>query len=115
MFAPSLQRSAAATEAMYLLARYVFEHLGFRRYEWKLNDLNAPSHRAARRLGFVYEGTFRRHMVVKGRNRDTAWYAMVEEEWVDRKRELEGWLGEGNFDERGVQKRRLEDFRRHDV
>ena len=76
VYSPALQRTAAATEVQYLMARYVFDELGYRRYEWKCNALNAPSMRAAKRLGFTYEGTFRQHMIIKGRNRDTAWFAM---------------------------------------
>lgn len=111
LYAPALQRTPAATEVQYLLARYVFETLGFRRYEWKCNDLNGPSKRAAGRLGFVYEGLFRRHMVLKGRSRDTAWFSVVDEEWEGVKRGFEGWLDEGNFDGEGRQRRRLEEFR----
>lgn len=111
LFAPTLQRTPAATEAMYLLARYVFETLGFRRYEWKCNALNEPSRRAAARLGFVYEGTFRQHMIARGRNRDTAWFAMLDGEWPGVKGAMEGWLDEGNFDEQGKQRRRLEEFK----
>ena len=102
-----LQRTAAATEAMYLLARYAFEHLGYRRYEWKCNSLNAPSRRAAERLGFTFEGIFRQHMIVKGNNRDTAWYSMLDSEWPDRKEKLEAWLRPENFDDDGVQRHRL--------
>lgn len=109
LYTPVLQRTPAATEAMYLLARYVFETLGFRRYEWKCNDLNAPSKRAAIRLGFVYEGTFRQHMIAKGRNRDTAWYGMLDSDWPEIKRKMEEWLHEDNFDDDGSQKRKLED------
>ena len=81
MYTPAMQRTAGATEAQYLFARYVFDELGYRRYEWKCNDLNAPSKRAARRFGFSFEGVFRQHMIVKGRNRDTAWFAMLDGEW----------------------------------
>ena len=81
VYSPVLQRTAAATEAQYLMARYVFDDLRYRRYEWKCNALNAPSMRAAKRLGFTYEGTFRQHMIVKGRNRDTAWYRYLDHEW----------------------------------
>ncbi|KAI1081115.1 putative acetyltransferase, GNAT family [Whalleya microplaca] len=111
MYTAALQRTAAATEAMYLLARHAFEDLGFRRYEWKCNALNAPSRRAALRLGFVFEGVFRKHMLVKGRNRDTAWYSMIDDEWPDAKKAMEAWLDPGNFDEEGRQRRRLEEFR----
>lgn len=104
MFSPALQRTQAATEAMFLMARHVFEDLGYRRYEWKCNALNAPSRRAAERFGFTYEGVFRQHMVVKGQNRDTAWYSMLDGEWPARKRAFEAWLAEENFDADGQQK-----------
>lgn len=110
LYAPVLQRTPAATEVQLLLATYVFETLRFRRYEWKCNALNGPSVRAAKRLGFTYEGTFRQHMIVKGRSRDTAWFSMVDGEWARVKRGFEGWLAEENF-EGGVQKRRLEEVR----
>jgi RimJ/RimL family protein N-acetyltransferase len=111
LFTPALQGTTAATEAMYLMARHAFEDLGYRRYEWKCNALNAPSRRAAVRLGFTFEGVFRQHMIVKGRNRDTAWYAMLDREWPDIKAAFEAWLDRGNFDETGRQRRRLEDIR----
>jgi RimJ/RimL family protein N-acetyltransferase len=104
MFAVGLQRSRAATEAMYLLARYVFDELGYRRYEWKCNALNIPSRRAALRLGFTFEGVFRQHMIVKGRNRDTAWFSMLDSEWPSRKCEFERWFDTSNFDDDGRQK-----------
>ncbi|KAI5860234.1 putative acetyltransferase, GNAT family [Durotheca rogersii] len=112
MYSPQLQRTPAATDAMYLLARHAFEDLGYRRYEWKCHSLNAPSRRAALRLGFTYEGLFRKHFVVKGRNRDTAWYAMVDDEWPSIKQALESWLDPANFDAEGKQRKRLEEFRR---
>ncbi|WAO91662.1 N-acetyltransferase domain-containing protein [Fusarium falciforme] len=108
LYSPTLQRTPCATEAMYLLASYVFETLGFRRYEWKCNDLNAPSRRAAVRLGFTYEGTFRQHMIAKGRNRDTAWYSMLDWEWSATRRGFKQWLDPSNFDAEGKQKRKLE-------
>ena len=111
LFAPALQATTGATEAMYLMARHAFEDLGYRRYEWKCNDLNAPSKRAAVRLGFTFEGVFRQHMIIKGRNRDTAWYSMLDSEWPSRKAAFEAWLAPGNFDAAGRQKRRLEDLR----
>ena len=111
VYTPLLQRTAAATEAQYLMARYVFEDLRYRRYEWKCNALNAPSRRAAERLGFTYEGTFRQHMIVKGRNRDTAWFAMTDGDWLAAKAAFEAWLAPDNFDEGGAQKRGLADFR----
>ena len=111
VYTPLLQRTAAATEAQYLMARYVFDELHYRRYEWKCNALNAPSRRAAERLGFTYEGTFRQHMIVKGRNRDTAWYAMTDGDWPAVKAAFEAWLQPENFDAGGAQKRGLADFR----
>lgn len=107
LLAPALQRTTAATEAMYLMARHVFDDLGYRRYEWKCNARNEPSRRAAERLGFRFEGIFRQHMVVKGQNRDTAWFAMLNHEWPARRRAFEAWLEPGNFDEEGRQKRSL--------
>ncbi|MBL8806711.1 MAG: GNAT family N-acetyltransferase [Rhodospirillales bacterium] len=101
---PALQRTPASTEAQYLMARHVFETLGYRRYEWKCNNLNEPSKRAAQRLGFSYEGLFRQHMIVKGRNRDTAWYSMLDREWPARKAAFESWLDPSNFDAAGAQK-----------
>jgi RimJ/RimL family protein N-acetyltransferase len=108
---PALQRTTAATEAMYLMARHIFEELGYRRYEWKCNALNEPSRRAALRLGFSFEGVFRQHMVIKGANRDTAWFAMLDSEWPARKRAFAQWLAPENFDESGKQRLSLEDFR----
>jgi RimJ/RimL family protein N-acetyltransferase len=108
-----LQRTAAATEAMYLMARHIFEDLGYRRYEWKCNALNEPSRSAALRLGFSFEGIFRQHMIVKGLNRDTAWFAMLDSEWPARKRAFEEWLDPSNFDEEGRQKTRLNAARKH--
>ncbi|KAK7183270.1 hypothetical protein DPSP01_011787 [Paraphaeosphaeria sporulosa] len=111
LYAPSLQRTPAATEVQYLFASYVFDTLHFRRYEWKCNDLNKPSMKAAKRLGFRYEGTFRQHMIARGRNRDTAWFSIVDGEWEGVREAFEGWLEERNFDEGGRQKKRLEEFR----
>jgi RimJ/RimL family protein N-acetyltransferase len=102
-FSPLLQRTPAATEAMYLMMRRVFE-LGYRRYEWKCDALNAPSRRAAQRFGFSYEGVFRQAIVTKGRNRDTAWYACVDRDWPALKAAFEQWLAPGNFDQRGDQR-----------
>lgn len=93
-----LKRSRAATEAHYLVARYVFERLGYRRYEWKCNALNAASRRAAERLGFTFEGLFRQHMIVRGRNRDTAWFSMLDSEWPALKARFERWLAPENFE-----------------
>jgi RimJ/RimL family protein N-acetyltransferase len=103
-YTTSLSRSAAATEAMYLMAKHIFEDLNYRRYEWKCNALNAPSRRAALRLGFSFEGIFRQHMIQKGRNRDTAWFAMLDHEWPARKARFETWLRPENFDESGRQR-----------
>ena len=108
IYTRALQRSRGATEAMYLLARYVFEDLGYRRYEWKCNALNEPSRRAALRLGFSFEGVFRQHMIIKGQNRDTAWFSMLDSEWAARKRAFERWLEETNFDSEGNQITRLD-------
>lgn len=98
----ALKRSAKATEAMYLLAKNAFE-LGYRRYEWKCNALNAPSIAAAERLGFSFEGVFRNAIVIKGRNRDTAWFAFTDEDWVGIRSAMETWLDESNFDADGKQ------------
>ncbi|HEY4365044.1 MAG TPA: GNAT family protein [Bryobacteraceae bacterium] len=110
LYAPSFQRTAGATEAMYLMARHAFEELGCRRYEWKCNAENERSRRAAQRLGFTFEGIFRQHMMVKGRNRDTAWYSMLDSEWPARRASFEGWLEPSNFDEQGRQKAPLSAF-----
>jgi len=107
LFSPSLQRTRAATEAMYLMAGHAFDRLGYRRYEWKCNAGNLPSRRAAARVGFTFEGIFRQHMVVKGRSRDTAWFAMLDHEWPARKRAFEAWLDPANFDENGKQLKSL--------
>lgn len=111
LYSPKLQRTPLATEVQYLLARYAFEELGNRRYEWKCNSLNEPSRRAALRFGFTFEGVFRQHMIVKGRNRDTAWFAMTDHEWPSRKAAFEAWLAPANFDGEGRQKKKLEAFR----
>jgi RimJ/RimL family protein N-acetyltransferase len=104
LYSPALQRTPLGTEAQYLLARYVFEELGYRRYEWKCDALNAASRRAALRYGFVYEGIFRQYMIVKGRNRDNAWYSMIDSEWPERRKSFERWLAPENFDKDGRQK-----------
>jgi len=106
-FAPPLQRTRAATEAIYLMSRHVFDDLGYRRLEWKCNALNEASVRAARRFGFTYEGTFRQHMVVKGRNRDTAWFALLDREWPAVRAAFERWLAPDNFDAAGRQRASL--------
>ena len=107
-FGVGLRRTTAATETIFLLARNVFDELGYRRLEWKCNALNAGSRRAAERFGFTFEGIFRHHQVVKGRNRDTAWYAIVDDEWPAIRRAYEAWLAPENFDGEGRQRRRLE-------
>jgi RimJ/RimL family protein N-acetyltransferase len=107
VYSPALQRTPLGTEAQYLLARYIFETLGYRRYEWKCNALNAPSRRAAVRYGFVFEGILRRHMIAKNRNRDTAYYSMLDSEWPARKAAFERWLAPENFDAEGKQKMSL--------
>ena len=111
LYTPALQQTRGATEAMYLMARHAFEDLGYRRYEWKCNALNAPSRRAALRLGFSFEGIFRQHMIVKGRNRDTAWFSMLDHEWPRAKAAFEAWLGDDNFNEDGSQKQSLASLR----
>jgi RimJ/RimL family protein N-acetyltransferase len=103
----AIARSRVATEAFYLHARYVFETLGYRRFEWKCNDRNAPSKRAATRFGFTFEGLFRQHMWIKGANRDTAWFSMVDREWPAIAAEFERWLAPRNFDAAGAQRKRL--------
>ncbi|MDF0596192.1 GNAT family N-acetyltransferase [Psychromarinibacter halotolerans] len=108
-FAPRLQRTRAATEAMYLLMRWCFE-AGYRRYEWKCNALNLGSRRAAQRLGFSYEGVFRQAAVVKGKNRDTAWFACIDKEWPALKAAFETWLSPDNFDADGRQRQSLSDL-----
>ena len=103
LYSPALQRTPLGTEAQYLLARYAFEVLGYRRYEWKCSALNAASRRAAERYGFTYEGLFRQHMIIKRHSRDTAWFSILDSEWPARKAAFERWLMPGNFDEHGLQ------------
>ena len=113
LFGPHLQRTTAATETCYLLMKHCFEDLHYLRVEWKTNCFNEASKRAALRLGFVFEGVFRKHMVVKGRSRDSAWFSVTDEEWAGGvKKALEDWLRNDNFDEKGIQKIKLEDIRR---
>ena len=109
-YSPKLKRTRLATEAQYLLARYVFEELEYRRYEWKCDALNQPSRQAAERLGFIYEGRFRQALVYKGRNRDTDWLSMIDKDWPAVKSRLEKWLSPDNFDEKGQQIKALSDF-----
>jgi RimJ/RimL family protein N-acetyltransferase len=111
-FAPSLQRTAMASEAIFLVMREVFDALGYRRLEWKCNALNRESRRAAERFGFTYEGTFRQHKVWKGRNRDTAWYALLDGDWPPVRCAFEAWLSPRNFDRGGRQRSGLEELRR---
>ncbi len=106
-FSPVLQRTAAATEAMYLMMRRAFDELGYRRYEWKCDSLNGPSRHAAERLGFRYEGEFRQAVIYKHRSRDTSWYSIIDSEWPARKRAFEDWLAPDNFDAAGRQRRPL--------
>ena len=106
-YAPPLQRTAAATEAMYLMMRRVFEELGYRRYEWKCDALNAPSRAAAQRLGFRFEGIFRQATIYKERNRDTAWYSVIDSDWPALKAKFERWLSPENFDQAGKQRASL--------
>lgn len=108
---PLVSRKPAATEALYLFARHAFDDLRYRRFEWKCNNANEPSKRAAIRFGFTFEGVFRQHLVLKGQNRDTAWYSIIDGEWPKVKAAFEAWLDPSNFDGEGRQKRRLEEFR----
>jgi RimJ/RimL family protein N-acetyltransferase len=110
-FGRAMQRSPASTEAVYLLAELAMGTLGYRRLEWKCNALNARSMRAAERLGFVYEGTFRQHMVIKGRNRDSAWFSILDREWPACQAAFQRWLAPANFDEQGRQQQSLQQLR----
>lgn len=112
-FGVPLQRTAAATEAIFLLARHAFDELGYRRLEWKCNALNAASRRAAERFGFAFEGVFSQHMVVKGHSRDTAWYAITDRRWPAIRAGFEAWLAPENFDSKGRQRRRLGELISH--
>ena len=107
---PRIAGTRVATEAMYLFAVYALEILGYRRYEWKCDALNAPSHRAALRFGLTYEGHFRRAVIIRGRNRDTSWFSIIDEEWPALKAAYERWLAPENFDARGRQKTRLSEL-----
>ncbi|MBV2182997.1 MAG: GNAT family N-acetyltransferase [Rhizobium sp.] len=108
---PDMSRTPLATEAHYLMARHVFNDLGYRRYEWKCHNDNAPSKTTAKRYGFTFEGVFRQHMLSKGKNRDTAWFSMIDGEWPQIKAAFEAWLAPENFDAEGRQIRKLEDIR----
>ena len=107
LWGPGIARTRLATEALYLFARHVFEDLGYRRFEWKCNNQNEPSKRAAERFGFTFEGVFRQHMVAKGQNRDTGWYSIIDSEWPRLKAGYEAWLDPANFSADGAQKRPL--------
>jgi RimJ/RimL family protein N-acetyltransferase len=109
LYSPLLQRTRVATEAMYLMMSWAFD-AGYRRYEWKCDALHAASRSAAQRLGFSYEGTFRQATIVNGRNRDTAWYAIIDKEWPALRRAFTRWLDPENFDGQGMQKQKLSDF-----
>lgn len=109
VFGKDLQKTKEATEANYLMARHLFDDLGYRRYEWKCNNINEASKKAATRLGFKLEGVFRNDMVVKGHNRDTAWFSITDQDWITQKLKFENWLSKDNFDSNGKQKRRLQD------
>jgi RimJ/RimL family protein N-acetyltransferase len=109
-YSPLLQKTPAATEAMFLMMARVFDELGYRRYEWKCDSLNAPSRAAALRLGFQYEGLFRQAVIYKGRNRDTTWFSIIDTEWPRLKRAYQQWLAPGNFDDEGKQRRTLADL-----
>lgn len=111
LWGPSIARSRVATESFFLMAQYVFETLGFRRFEWKCDAQNLPSRAAALRFGFTFEGISRQHMVIKGFNRDTAWYSILDSEWGNLKTMFTGWLASENFDSQGRQRSRLQDFR----
>ena len=108
MLGPMLQRTRAATEAFGLLQKAAFEEMKVRRLEWKCNSLHSGSRRAAIRLGFTFEGVFRKHFIIKGHSRDTAWFSIVDDEWPALKTRMELWLDPSNFDEHGSQKRSLE-------
>ncbi|MBR0558103.1 GNAT family N-acetyltransferase [Ciceribacter sp. L1K23] len=108
---PAMSRTPLATEAHYLMARHVFDDLGYRRYEWKCHNENQASKTTARRYGFTFEGVFRNHVISKGANRDTAWFSMIDSEWPALKAAFEEWLSPDNFTSGGVQKRRLDDIR----
>jgi RimJ/RimL family protein N-acetyltransferase len=107
LWGPGISRTRVATEALYLAAKHVFDDLGYRRFEWKCNNLNEPSKAAARRFGFTYEGLFRQHMWAKGANRDTAWFSMLDAEWPAFRREYDRWLAPANFDAAGNQRTKL--------
>ncbi|MFI5801553.1 GNAT family N-acetyltransferase [Streptomyces sp. NPDC051561] len=111
MFSPVMKRRPISTEAQFLAMTYVFDELGYRRYEWKCDSLNAPSRTTAERLGFTFEGIFRQAVVYKGRNRDTAWYSLLDTEWPEARQAFQAWLAPDNFDEQGIQRRSLAGLR----
>jgi RimJ/RimL family protein N-acetyltransferase len=111
LWGPAIARTSIATEALFLYARYIFDELSYRRFEWKCDARNESSIRAALRFGFTYEGTFQQHMVIKGRNRDTAWFSIIDINWPAIRTAFERWLEPSNFDQRGQQKVRLQDLR----
>jgi RimJ/RimL family protein N-acetyltransferase len=110
VWGPQAARTRIATEALFLFAKHSFDDLGYRRFEWKCNAENLPSRRAAERFGFSFEGIFRQHMVIKGRNRDTAWYAMTDGDWPRIRAGMEGWLAPDNFEAEGRQRQRLQEM-----
>ncbi len=110
LWGPTITRTRVATEALYLMAEYVFDQLGYRRFEWKCDTLNEPSRAAALRFGFKFEGIFHQHLIIKGKNRDTAWYAMLDHQWPRLKQAYQAWLSPENFDASGTQVRKLQDF-----
>lgn len=109
LFSEDMQGSTMSTETHYLLMKHAFD-LGYRRLEWKCNSLNEPSKNAAIRLGYKYEGTFRKHLIIKGRNRDTSWFSITDEEWPKLERGFQGWLDESNFDSDGIQRKKLAEY-----
>lgn len=109
-FSPILQQTSASTEALYLVMKFIFEDLGYRRLEWKCDNANERSKRCAIRLGFVFEGVFRQHWIIKSRNRDTAWYSIIDKEWPDIKARIERWLNPNNFNSNGEQIKKLSDL-----
>lgn len=111
LFSPLLQRTTLTTETQYLFMKYVFDELNYRRYEWKCHNMNSPSKKAAQRLGFQFEGVFRKHLIYKGRNRDTAWFSIIDDEWPVVKKALELYLDGSNFDGDGNQKQGLKQIR----
>ena len=108
---PLIARQRGATEAFFLAAKYVFDGLGYRRFEWKCNSENLPSKSAAKRFGFQYEGMFRQHMIVKGLNRDTVWFSIIDKDWPALRSAYEAWLDPSNFDREGRQRKRFKEFR----